>query len=62
MEIALTFDNLGEAADLERGLWPESEPLGAHVSVTAVLPRLLDELDELGLRATVCVEAINCEM
>jgi peptidoglycan/xylan/chitin deacetylase (PgdA/CDA1 family) len=61
VEIALTFDNLGEAADLERGIWPDGEPLGRHPSVTAVLPRLLDELDETGLRATFCVEAINCE-
>ena len=59
--IALTFDNLGEAADLERGAWPAGEPIGRHSSVTVVLPRLLDELDALGLRATFCVEAINCE-
>ena len=62
MQIALTFDNLGEAADLERGLWPADAPLGRHPSVTTVLPRLLDELDELGLRATFCVEALNCEL
>ena len=62
MQIALTFDNLGEAADLERGLWPAGEPLGRHPSVTRALPRLLHELDETGLRATFCVEAINCEM
>ena len=26
--VAVTFDNLGEASDLERGWWPEDEPLG----------------------------------
>ena len=62
MHIALTFDNLGEAADLERGLWPAGAPLGRHPSVTAALPWLLDELDGLGLRATFCVEALNCEL
>ena len=62
MQIALTFDNLGEAADLERGLWPDDAPLGRHPSVTVALPRLLDELDDLGLRATFCVEALNCEL
>ena len=62
MQIALTFDNLGEAADLERGLWPADAPLGRHPSVTTVLPRLLQELDDLGLRATFCVEALNCEL
>ena len=30
----LTFDNLGEAADLERGRWPADAPLGRHASVT----------------------------
>jgi peptidoglycan/xylan/chitin deacetylase (PgdA/CDA1 family) len=60
--LALTFDNLGEAADLERGDWPAGAPLGRHPSVTRVLPRLLDALDALGLRATFCVEALNCEL
>ncbi len=58
--ITLTFDNLGEATALERGTWNGSTPLGADPSVTVALPRLLDELDELGLAATFCVEAINC--
>jgi peptidoglycan/xylan/chitin deacetylase (PgdA/CDA1 family) len=60
--VLLTFDNLGEAADLERGTWPEDEPLGRHPSVTRVLPRLLAELDARGLTATFFVEAINCEL
>lgn len=46
--LALTFDNLGETAD---------EP-----AVAVALPALLDRLDELGLRATFCVEAVNCEL
>jgi peptidoglycan/xylan/chitin deacetylase (PgdA/CDA1 family) len=58
--IALTFDNLGEAAALERGTWGGSTPLGADPSVTVALPRLLDELDRHALSATFCVEAINC--
>jgi peptidoglycan/xylan/chitin deacetylase (PgdA/CDA1 family) len=61
VHIALTFDNLGEAADLERGLWPPDAPLGRHPSVTDALPWLLDELDAVSLRATFCVEALNCE-
>jgi peptidoglycan/xylan/chitin deacetylase (PgdA/CDA1 family) len=60
--IAITFDNLGEAADLERGLWPEHLPLGQHESVTIALPWLLDTLDRLELRGTFCVEASNCEL
>ena len=60
--LALTFDNLGEAADLERRTWPADRPLGRHPSVTVALPRLLDELDALRLRAAFCLEALNCEL
>jgi peptidoglycan/xylan/chitin deacetylase (PgdA/CDA1 family) len=58
----VTFDNLGEAADLERGQWPENEPLGRHFSVERTLPRILDTLEELALRATFFVEGINAEL
>jgi peptidoglycan/xylan/chitin deacetylase (PgdA/CDA1 family) len=60
--LVLTFDNLGEASELERGTWPETEALGRHPSVTVSLPWLLDELDRHGLRATFFVEAINCRL
>lgn len=60
--VSLTFDNLGEAADLERGLWPEDEPLGNHFSVKHALPRILDALDNAGLRATFFVEGLNAEL
>jgi peptidoglycan/xylan/chitin deacetylase (PgdA/CDA1 family) len=56
--VVLTFDNLGEAADLERG----ASPRGDHPSVTVVLPRLLDTLDALDLRVTFFVEGINTEL
>jgi peptidoglycan/xylan/chitin deacetylase (PgdA/CDA1 family) len=56
--VVLTFDNLGDAADLERG---RPTPPGSHPSVTVVLPRLLDLLEELQLSATFFVEAINTE-
>jgi peptidoglycan/xylan/chitin deacetylase (PgdA/CDA1 family) len=60
--IVLSFDNLGEASELERGTWDQQVPLGHHESVTVALPRLLDELDTLGLSATFFVEALNCEL
>jgi peptidoglycan/xylan/chitin deacetylase (PgdA/CDA1 family) len=60
--LALTFDNLGEASELERGTWPNDRPLGEHPSATVALPRLLDELDVHGLTATFFLEAINCEI
>ncbi len=58
----MTFDNLGEAADLERGQWPEDEPLGRHFSVRRMLPRILGMLEELGLHATFFVEGLNAEL
>ena len=60
--VSLTFDNLGEAADLERGKWPEDEQLGHHFSVRRTLPRILDALDESELRATFFVEGLNAEL
>ena len=60
--VSVTFDNLGEAADLERGQWPENEPLGRHFSVKRTLPRILNMLEELALRATFFVEGINAEL
>ena len=58
--LVLTFDNLGEAAALERGEQPPA--LGRDPSVTKALPWLLDQLDRHGLIATFFVEAINCEL
>jgi peptidoglycan/xylan/chitin deacetylase (PgdA/CDA1 family) len=60
--VSVTFDNLGEAADLERGVWPESEPLGRHFSVKRMLPRILNVLDEFESRATFFVEGLNAEL
>jgi peptidoglycan/xylan/chitin deacetylase (PgdA/CDA1 family) len=60
--LVLTFDNLGEAAALERGELPTGARLGRDPSVTKALPWLLDQLDSHGLIATFFVEAINCEL
>jgi peptidoglycan/xylan/chitin deacetylase (PgdA/CDA1 family) len=59
--LSVTFDNLGEAEERQRGAWPEGRPLGRHPSVTEALPWLLALLDELGLRATFFVEGVNAE-
>jgi peptidoglycan/xylan/chitin deacetylase (PgdA/CDA1 family) len=60
--VLLSFDNLGEASELERGSWPAGSELGRHRSVSEALPRLLDELDRQRLSGTFFVEAINCEL
>ena len=51
--VSLTFDNLGEVADLERGQWPADAPLGRHASVTRTLPRVLELLDVGGCAGDV---------
>jgi peptidoglycan/xylan/chitin deacetylase (PgdA/CDA1 family) len=58
----VTFDNLGEVTALARGEWPEGEPLGKHFSVTRALPRIMDLLEETGVRATFFVEGLNTEL
>jgi peptidoglycan/xylan/chitin deacetylase (PgdA/CDA1 family) len=60
--VSVTFDNLGEAAQLELGMWPAEVPQGEHFSVTEVLPRLLDLLAARKVHATFFVEGLNAEM
>ncbi|KAI7536904.1 carbohydrate esterase family 4 protein [Hortaea werneckii] len=57
--IALTMDNMGEAADLDRGLWPETQPIGSHYSVKEVLPQFLDLLRKYDISGTYFMEAWN---
>ncbi|KAK0889076.1 hypothetical protein LTR02_015762 [Friedmanniomyces endolithicus] len=56
---AFTVDNMGEAADLDRNLWPDSQLIGSHVSVTEVLPRILALLKEYDVPATYFIESWN---
>jgi peptidoglycan/xylan/chitin deacetylase (PgdA/CDA1 family) len=60
--VSVTFDNLGEADERQRGVWPADEPLGNHPSVREALPRILSLLDELGVRATFFAEGVNAEI
>jgi len=55
--VSVTFDNLGEACDINMGRWPAAQPFGNHYTATRVLPRLLAELD--GLCVTYFIEAVN---
>lgn len=57
--VAFTIDNMGEAADLDRGLWPEEKPVGSHYSVNEVLPQMLDLLKRYGIPVTYFVESWN---
>lgn len=56
--VAVTFDNLGEAAEQEKGM---DTPTGGHYSVETGLPIVLEELSRVDLRATFFVEGVNAE-
>ncbi len=60
--VSITFDNLGEANDLELGLWPDDEPVGAHFSALEVLPRIREMLAGLGVRSTFFLEGWNASV
>jgi peptidoglycan/xylan/chitin deacetylase (PgdA/CDA1 family) len=57
--VSITLDNMGEAAELGRGTWPEGSPIGTHSSVTESLPVVLDLLDEADVRVTYFIEGWN---
>jgi len=57
--VSFTFDNLGEAADLEFGNWPKETPVGSHYTVVDVVPELLRRIK--GMSATFFTEAWNAE-
>ena len=56
--LSVTFDNLGEAAELQLGADP---PDGEHESVTRSLPLVLEALDRHGVHATFFCEGLNAE-
>jgi peptidoglycan/xylan/chitin deacetylase (PgdA/CDA1 family) len=58
--LSLTFDNLGEAAELEAGA-EVAEP-GRHFTALEVVPEILAMLAERELSATFFVEGINTEL
>ncbi len=59
--VAFSFDNVGEAGELEFGLWPKNKRVGFHPSIYETLPFLLDTLAEHRMKATFFVEAWNVE-
>lgn len=61
--LCLSFDNLGEAAEIELGtLAPDDPTVGTHPTATRVLPGLLATLAERDLSATFFVEGLNTEL
>jgi peptidoglycan/xylan/chitin deacetylase (PgdA/CDA1 family) len=61
--LSLSFDNLGEAAEIGVGaLAPDAPGVGSHISATEILPRLLERLDAHGVATTFFVEGLNAEL
>jgi len=60
--LSLSFDNLGEAAEIELGALDPDAPRGRHLTVERALPSILDALDEHELAATFFVEGLNAEL
>lgn len=60
--VSITMDNMGEAADLNRGVWPADTPVGNHHSVKTQLPEMLSLLAERSITATYFIEAWNCDV
>ncbi|HEX7059345.1 MAG TPA: polysaccharide deacetylase family protein [Solirubrobacterales bacterium] len=59
--LSLSFDNLGEAAEIELGAIDADTELDPHPTVTEALPALLGALEAAGLKATFFVEGLNTE-
>lgn len=59
--VSITFDNLGEAAEIELGLRDPRARRGGHYSVTTALPIVLSELARADLSATFFVEGVNAD-
>src|ERR1044072_7159738 len=59
--LSLTFDNLGEAAEIEMGAVSPADA-GNHVTVTRAVPAILAALAGRELRATFFAEGLNAEL
>ncbi len=61
--VCLSFDNLGEAAEIGAGALAPGDPrVGSHPTATEVLPELLARLDAHELAATFFVEGLNAQI
>jgi peptidoglycan/xylan/chitin deacetylase (PgdA/CDA1 family) len=60
--LCLSFDNLGEAAEIELGAAPAGAPPAGHPTVTTALPAILDALGSREIAASFFVEGLNAEL
>jgi len=57
--VCVSFDNFGEALQIERNQWPADKPVGQHVTARKVLPALLADLQQVSIKATFFLEGWN---
>lgn len=61
--LSLSFDNLGEAAEVQMGARPMPEgPIGNHFTAAETVPEILKALNMRFLKATFFVEGINADL
>lgn len=60
--VSITLDNLGEAQQVNSGKWLSSQPIGAHVSVSESVPRILEILSKYGVQTTYFMEAWSMDV
>ncbi len=60
--LCLSFDNLGEAAEIELGAAPGEARSGPHPTLTEGLPAILAALAAADLAATFFLEGLNAEL
>ncbi len=60
--LSLSFDNLGEAAEIGAGARDPLLPPGGHPTATIAVPAILAELAARRLRASFFVEGLNAEI
>ena len=58
----MSFDNLGEAAEIELGAVPAEAPSAPHPTITEGLPAILAALAAADLAATFFLEGLNAEL
>lgn len=60
--LAISFDNFGEAFDVEQGTWPNDVPVGNHYTAKDVLPQMLTDMERHAIPSTFFVEGWNAEV
>jgi hypothetical protein len=58
--VSVTFDNLGEACDINMGRRRANSPVGSHVTARRVLAQLIEDVEGLGI--SYFIESVNVRL